>query len=65
MTASEQGDAHPIAAPATAEETALVEALRRGDDGAFAGSGGPGGGHPKKAITFKSVTVGPVQSSSP
>ncbi len=35
-----------------------------GDDGAFAQSGGPGGGHPKKAITFKSVTVGPVQSGS-
>jgi peptidyl-prolyl cis-trans isomerase B (cyclophilin B) len=36
-----------------------------GDDGAFAGSGGPGGGHPKKAVTFKSVTVGPVQNPSP
>jgi peptidyl-prolyl cis-trans isomerase B (cyclophilin B) len=35
-----------------------------GDDGAFAGQGGPGGGHPKKAITFKSVTVGPVQSAA-
>jgi peptidyl-prolyl cis-trans isomerase B (cyclophilin B) len=35
-----------------------------GDDGAFSGSGGAGGGHPKKKITFTAVTVGPVQSGS-
>jgi len=35
VTPSEQGDAAPIAAPATAGETAQVEALRRGDEGAF------------------------------
>ena len=33
-----------------------------GDDGAFANDAG--GGHPKKKITFNSVTVGPVQDAS-
>jgi peptidyl-prolyl cis-trans isomerase B (cyclophilin B) len=31
-----------------------------GDDGAF--SPNPGGGHPKKKLTFTTVTVGPVQN---
>ncbi len=34
-----------------------------GDDGAFANDAG--GGHPKKKITFTSVTVGDVQASAP
>jgi peptidyl-prolyl cis-trans isomerase B (cyclophilin B) len=34
-----------------------------GDDGAFAKDAG--GGHPKKKITFTTVTVGPVASASP
>ncbi|HZQ79848.1 MAG TPA: sigma-70 family RNA polymerase sigma factor [Acidimicrobiia bacterium] len=36
MTPSDAGDDAPVTAPATAEEAALVEALRRGDEGAFA-----------------------------
>jgi peptidyl-prolyl cis-trans isomerase B (cyclophilin B) len=40
-----------------------------GDDEAFAtnadGSQGAGGGHPKKALTFKTVTIGPVQTGTP
>jgi peptidyl-prolyl cis-trans isomerase B (cyclophilin B) len=35
---------------------------KAGDDGAFAQQAG--GGHPKKKITFNSVTVGPVQASA-
>ncbi|GIH17360.1 peptidylprolyl isomerase [Rugosimonospora africana] len=40
-----------------------------GDDGAFAGpqadgSQGPGGGHPKQKLTFKTVTAGPAESGS-
>ncbi len=34
-----------------------------GDDEAFAND--IGGGHPKKALTFKSVTIGPVQTGTP
>jgi peptidyl-prolyl cis-trans isomerase B (cyclophilin B) len=36
---------------------------KAGDDGAFAQQAG--GGHPKKKITFTTVTVGPVQASAP
>jgi peptidyl-prolyl cis-trans isomerase B (cyclophilin B) len=36
---------------------------KAGDDGAFAQQAG--GGHPKKKITFSTVTVGPVQASAP
>ena len=36
MTSPDVGDEAPIAAPAAAEEVALVEALRRGDEQAFA-----------------------------
>jgi len=36
---------------------------KAGDDGAFAQQAG--GGHPKKKLTFTSVTVGPVEASAP
>jgi peptidyl-prolyl cis-trans isomerase B (cyclophilin B) len=36
---------------------------KAGDDGAFAQQAG--GGHPKKKITFTTVTVGPAQASAP
>jgi peptidyl-prolyl cis-trans isomerase B (cyclophilin B) len=36
---------------------------KAGDDGAFAQQAG--GGHPRKKITFTTVTVGPVQASAP
>jgi len=35
-----------------------------GDDGAFEGNGGAGGGHPKIALTFKKVTAGPVTATA-